>query len=197
MDLRSILQVPRPGCGPDAPERLPWLPAGRCLSRVRSALPHRRITEVACNVHARRRFVEAADLLKSPGRPHEALAFYKELFRIERQIKGLTDEERLRARQERTVPLLTRFKAWLDNAVRSVLPKDSLGEAVHYALRHWSALTKFTEAGHLDASNNYAERCMRAVAVGRKAFLFVGSEHGPGMPLRSTVHWLNRVRRIR
>jgi transposase len=135
-----------------------------------------KITEVACNVHARRRFVEAADLLKSPGRPHEALAFYKELFRIERQIKGLTDEERLRARQERTVPLLTRFKAWLDNTVHSVLPKDSLGEAVHYALRHWSALTRFTEAGHLDASNNFAECCMRAVAVGRKAFLFVGSE---------------------
>lgn len=135
-----------------------------------------KITEVACNVHARRRFVEAADLLKNPGRPHEALAFYKALFRIERQIKGLTDNERLRVRQERTVPVLTRFKAWLDNAVHSVLPKDSLGEAVHYALKHWTALTRFTEAGHLDASNNFAERCMRAVAIGRKAFLFVGSE---------------------
>ena len=135
-----------------------------------------KITEVACNVHARRRFVEAADLLKRPGRPHEALAFYREIFRIERQIKGFTDEERLVARQERTVPLLAKFKAWLDNAVHSVLPKDSLGEAVHYALKHWSALTRFTEAGHLDASNNYAERCMRAVAVGRKAFLFIGSE---------------------
>lgn len=123
-----------------------------------------------------RHFVEAADLLKTPGRPDEALAFYREIFRIERQIKGLTDEERLRARQERTVPLLVKFKAWLDTAVHSVLPKDSLGEAVHYALKHWGALTRFTEAGDLDASNNYAERCMRAVAVGRKAFLFVGSE---------------------
>ena len=135
-----------------------------------------RIREVACNVHARRRFVEAADLLKSPGRPHQALAFYKELFRIERQIKSLTDAERLRERQHRTVPLLTRFKAWLDNVAHSVLPKDTLGEAVHYALKHWSALTRFTEAGHLEASNNYAERCMRTVAVGRKAYLFVGSE---------------------
>jgi hypothetical protein len=72
--------------------------------------------------------------------------------------------------------LLTQFKAWLDNAVHSVLPKDSLGEAIHYALRHWTALTRFTEAGHLDASNNFAERLMRSVAVGRKAFLFVGSE---------------------
>ncbi len=120
--------------------------------------------------------MEAVDLLKSPGRPHEALAFHKELFRIERKIKGLTDEERFRARQEGTVPLLTRFKAWLDHTVHSVLPKDSLWEAVHYASKHWAALTKFTEAGHLDASNNFAERCMRAVAIGRKAFLFVGSE---------------------
>ena len=135
-----------------------------------------KITEVACNVHARRRFVEAADLLKSPSRPHEALAFYTEIFRIEGQIRDLPNEERLRARQERTVPLLAKFKAWLDHAVHSVLPKDSLGEAAHYALKYWSALTRFTEAGHLDASNNYAERCMRAVAVGRKAFLFVGSE---------------------
>jgi hypothetical protein len=60
--------------------------------------------------------------------------------------------------------------------VHTVLPKDSLREAIHYALRHWTALSRFTEAGHLDASNNFAERCMRAVAVGRKAFLFVGSE---------------------
>lgn len=54
-----------------------------------------------------------------------------------------------------------------------MLPKDSLGEAIHYALRRWTALTRFTEAGHVDASNNFAERLMRSVA--RKAFLFLGS----------------------
>jgi transposase len=70
-----------------------------------------KIIEVACNVHAWRKFVEAADLLKDPGRPHEALAFYRELFRIERRIKDLSDEERLRERQEKTVPLLAQFKA--------------------------------------------------------------------------------------
>ncbi|MHB1870631.1 MAG: IS66 family transposase [Steroidobacteraceae bacterium] len=78
-----------------------------------------------------------ADLLKTPrGRPHEALAAYKELVGIERQIKDVSDEERLRARREPTVPLLTQFKAWLDNAVHSVVPKDCLGEAIHYALTH-------------------------------------------------------------
>jgi hypothetical protein len=98
------------------------------------------------------------------------------LFRIERRIKDLSDEARLQERQRHSVPLLNQFKAWLDHAVHTVLPKDSLGIAVNYALKHWDALTTFIKAGHLDASNNYAERCMRPVAVGRKAFLFVGSE---------------------
>ena len=110
-------------------------------------------------MHARRRFVEAAELLEKPGRPHEALAFYKQLFRVERQIKHLSDEERLRERQDKSVPLLAQFKAWLDNAVHSVLPKDSLGQAIHYALKHWTALTRFTEAGHLDASKAMISYC--------------------------------------
>jgi len=63
--------------------------------------------------------------------------------------------------------LLDRFKTWLDQAVHTVLPKDTLGIAVNYALKHWDALTHFTKAGHLDASNNYAERCMRPVATER------------------------------
>lgn len=57
-----------------------------------------------------------------------------------------------------------------------MLPKNTFGIAVNYALKHWEALRNFTKAGHLDASNNYAERCMRPVAIRRKAFLFVGSE---------------------
>jgi transposase len=88
----------------------------------------------------------------------------------------LSDEERLRERQEMTVPLLAQFKAWLDHAVHTVLPKDTFGIAVNYAPKHWDALMNFTKAGHLDASNNYAERCMRPVAIGRKAFLFVSSK---------------------
>jgi transposase len=55
------------------------------------------------------------------------------------------------------VPILTQFKAWLDNAVHTVLPKDTFGIAVNYALKHWEALTAFTKAGHLEASNNFAE----------------------------------------
>jgi len=127
-------------------------------------------------VHARRNFVEAADPLKTPGRPHEALAFYKAIFRIDRQIRDLSEADRLKERLKKSVPLLAQFKACLDQAVHNVLPKDSLVIAVNYAVKHWDALTNFTTAGHLVASNNHAERCMLTVAVGRKAFLFVGFE---------------------
>ena len=102
----------------------------------------------------------------------------------------------MRERQEKPVPLLKRFKAWLDQAVHPVLPKDSLGIAVNYALKHWDALTNFTIAGHLEASNNFAERCMRSVAVGRKAFLFVGSDVRVTRQ-RSTIHWWGPARRIK
>jgi transposase len=135
-----------------------------------------KILEVACVVHARRKFVQAAELLKAPSRAHEAIRFFKALFRIEREIALLTDEERYQERQRRSVPILQDFKTWLDRQANAVLPKSALGEAVGYTLRHWEALCRYTEAGHLEASNNFAERCMRSVAVGRKAFLFVGSE---------------------
>jgi transposase len=135
-----------------------------------------RIREVACLVHARRKFVEAAELLKTPGRPHEAVRFFKALFRIERQIESLTDEQRYTERQRCSVPILKDFKTWLEVQALAVLPKSALGEAVGYTLRHWEALCRYTEAGYLEASNNFAEQCMRTVAVGRKAFLFVGSE---------------------
>ncbi len=127
-------------------------------------------------MHARRKFVEATDLLKTSVQPHQALAFYKAIFRIERQIRDLSEADRPKERLKKTVPLLAPFNARLDQAVHSVLPKDSHGIAVNYALKHWEALTNFITAGHLEASNNYAKRCMRTVAVGRKAFLFVGSE---------------------
>jgi hypothetical protein len=89
-----------------------------------------RIREVACLVHARRKLVEAAELLKTPGRPHEAVKFFKALFRIERQIESLTDEQRYAERQRCSVPILKDFKSWLDVQALAVLPKSALGEAV-------------------------------------------------------------------
>lgn len=134
------------------------------------------IQEVACWAHARRKFVEVAELMKTPGRAHEALAFIRALYRIERQSRSLNDAERHAERQRRAVPVLDAFKAWLGTQANAVLPKSGLGNAVQYALKNWQALTRYTGQGYLEADNNFAERCLRPVAVGRKAFLFVGSE---------------------
>ena len=78
--------------------------------------------------------------------------------------------------QARSVPILNAFKAWLDIQVHAVLPKSALGNAVLYTLRNWDALCRYTDAGYLEPDNNYAEQCLRPVALGRKNFLFVGSE---------------------
>ena len=134
------------------------------------------IREVACWVHARRKFVEVTELMKEPGRAHEAIAYIQQLYRIERQIRPLTDAERHEHRQRRSVPLLNAFKAWLDVQVNAVLPKSALGTAVLYTLKNWDALCRYTDQGYLEPDNNYAERCLRPVALGRKNFLFVGSE---------------------
>jgi transposase len=134
------------------------------------------IQEIACWVHCRRKYVEVTQLMSAPGRAHEALRFIKELYRIERQIRHLSDAERHAQRQARAVPLLTSFKSWLDIQVHAVLPKSALSTAVLYTLKNWDALCRYTEAGFLEPDNNYAEQCMRPIALGRKNFLFVGSE---------------------
>jgi hypothetical protein len=116
--------------------------------------------------------------MKEPGRAHEALRFIRKLYRIERQIKPLSDEERRQQRQLCSVPVLHQFKAWLDVQANAVLPKSLLGNAIQYTLKNWDALCRYTEQGYLELDNNYAEQCMRPVAIGRKSFLFVGSERG-------------------
>ena len=134
------------------------------------------IQEIACWVHCRRKYVEVAELMTTPGRAHEALRFIKRLYRIKRQIRSLSDEQRLQQRQAHAIPILQEFKVWLDIQANAVLPKSALGNAVQYTLKNWEALCRYTEAGYLEPDNNYAEQCLRPVAVGRKAFLFVGSE---------------------
>ena len=110
-------------------------------------------------------------------RPHEAIQFIRALYRIERQIKTLNDDDRKQARQERSVPILNAFKAWLDVQANAVLPKSGLGQAMQYALKNWTTLCRYTDEGYLEADNNYAAQCLwRPVALGRKNFLFVGWE---------------------
>src|SRR5262245_3901808 len=88
------------------------------------------------------------------------------------------DAVRLRLRQEQTGPQLAAFATWQEGQVPVVLPKSPMGQAVAYARRHWIALTRFTGHGFLNIDNNASERALRAMAVGRKNWLFAGSDAG-------------------
>jgi transposase len=135
-----------------------------------------RIIEVACNAHARRKFYEArgSDALRS----HQALAYYRQLYELERQAKDFSDAQRLQMRQDLSVPILGQFLQWLEAQRLEVLPKSPMAEALGYALNNWAALVRYTEAGYLVIDNNVAEREMKRIAIGRKNWLFVGSPQG-------------------
>jgi transposase len=135
-----------------------------------------RIIEVACNAHARRKFYEArgSDALRS----HQALAYYRQLYELERQAKDFGDAQRLQMRQELSLPILEQFHQWLLAQRPEVLPKSPMGEAIAYTLNNWEALRRYTEAGFLAIDNNVAEREMKKIAIGRKNWLSIGSPHG-------------------
>jgi hypothetical protein len=135
-----------------------------------------RIIEVACNAHARRKFYEArgSDAMRS----HQALAYYRQLYELERQAKDFNDEQRLQMRQELSLSILEQFHQWLLARRPEVLPKSPMGEAIAYALNNWEALRRYTEAGFLAIDNNVAEREMKRIAVGRKNWLTIGSPRG-------------------
>lgn len=135
-----------------------------------------RIIEVACNAHARRKFYEArgSDALRS----HQALAYYRQLYELERQAKDFSDVQRLQMRQDLSVPILGQFHQWLEAQRPEVLPKSPMAEALGYALNNWAALVRYTEAGFLAIDNNVAEREMKRIAIGRKNWLTVGSPRG-------------------
>lgn len=133
-------------------------------------------TLVGCWAHARRRFVEAKD--SDPLRSHTALVYIGDLYRIEREWRAVDPEMRATARQSVALPILEKFKAWLEVEAGKVLPKCPMGEAIRYALNQWESLVAYIRDGNLDPDNNFAEREMRRVVLGRKNYLFVGSDNG-------------------
>jgi transposase len=135
-----------------------------------------RIEEVACHAHARRKFHEARH--SNAAAAHQALAYYGQLYEIERQAKDQSEAVRLQMRQDLAVPILEKFHAWLLEQQRLLLPKEPFCEALHYALNQWAALCRYTTAGFLAIDNNWAEREMKRIAIGRKNWLFFGSEQG-------------------
>jgi transposase len=136
-----------------------------------------RLVEVACWAHARRKLYDVHLATASPA-AEEALARIAELFAIEAGISGRGPAERLAVRQQRTVPLLEQLRLFLDDTLARISAKSSLAGAIRYARTRWAALCRFTTDGRLEMSNNAAERAIRPLALGRKNYLFAGSDAG-------------------
>lgn len=136
-----------------------------------------RIQEVGCWAHVRRKFYDLYQVHASPITA-EALERIGQLYAIEREIRGRPPEERREVRQARTRPLLESLHEWLQSALIRLSTKSDTAAAVKYALGHWQALVRFCEDGRLEIDNNAAERALRAIALGRKNYLFAGSDEG-------------------
>jgi transposase len=134
------------------------------------------VVEVGCWAHARRKFVEAE--ATSPAPAHEAVARIKALYAIEHEAKDLDATARAAARQTKAGPLLDALKNWLDREHAQVVPKTPIADASHYALNQWTALTVYVTDGELAIDNNAAERAIKPFAIGRKNWLFFGSDRG-------------------
>jgi len=136
-----------------------------------------RLVEVACWSHARRKFYDVHHTTASPI-ALDALQRIGALFAIESSIRGQSPERRAAARQEHARPLLDQLKAFLDASLTRISGKSTLAQAIRYALSRWAALNRYTTDGRLEMSNNAAERAMRPLVLGRKNYLFCGSDAG-------------------
>lgn len=136
-----------------------------------------RILEAACWAHARRKFFELHMAHASPIAA-EALKRIGVLYEIEAEIRGQLPEARQQVRAARAGPILEGFRVWLTERLTKISQKSALAEAIRYALTRWTALTRYVADGRIEIDNNAAERALRAVAIGRKNFLFAGSDAG-------------------
>jgi transposase len=146
------------------------------------------ITSALCWAHARRQFFELADIAANARRGKDAAAIspialeavkrIDTLFDIERGINGQNAEERLRVRKEQSAPLLTALESWLREQRARLSNSSSVAKPIDYMLRRWDRFARFIEDGRICLTNNAAERALRGFALGRKSWLFAGSERG-------------------
>jgi hypothetical protein len=147
-----------------------------------------RSSKICAGGHARRKFFELGDIAANARRAKnappispialEAVKRIDALFTIEREINGFSAAKRLAARRERCAPLVDAFEGWM-RAERAKLSRDAaIAKAIDYMLTRWPAFTRVLEDGRICLSNNAAERALRGLALGRKSWLFAGSERG-------------------
>ena len=178
------------------------------------------IYEVACWAHARRKFYDI-HLAHASSTTTEALARIGALYGIEEEIRRQPAELRCALRQARARPLLDSLRSWMEKMLGSLSSKSETAAAIRYALSHWRALTRYVDDGLLEIDNSAAERSLRAVVMGRKNYLFMGSDSGgqraaalysligtaklnrldPGLYLRTVLaqipeHPINRIKQL-
>jgi len=150
------------------------------------------VIEALCWSHARRKFFVLADIAAAakrhkkkglPGAVISPLAFeavrrIDALFDIEREINGLSAPERLAARAERSAPLVADLETWMREERARLSRHAPVAQAMDYLLKRWPGFTRFLEDGRICLTNNAAERALRGLALGRKSWLFAGSDRG-------------------
>jgi transposase len=136
-----------------------------------------RIREAACWAHVRRKFFDLRQAHASPLAT-EAIERIGQLYAIESEVRGRPPDERQRVRDTRSRPLLTSLQEWFKAALTKLSRKSETAAAIGYALARWPALVRYCDDGLLEIDNNAAERALRAVALGRKNYLFAGSDSG-------------------
>jgi transposase len=135
------------------------------------------LIEVACWSHCRRKFYDVHHATASPI-ALEVMERMGELFSVEKAIHGFAPERRVAARQEHAKPRIEALKAFLEQSLRQISAKSALAGAIRYSLTRWNALCRHLANGRLEMTNNAAERAMRPLALGRKNYLFCGSDAG-------------------
>jgi transposase len=154
----------------------------RCLPNRQQASYYKlydtkRITEVACWAHFRRKIFDIHATKPTPLTT-DLLERIGQLYEIEAEVRGQHSDIRRRSRQDRLQPLIQVLRQVLDDALRRLSPKSEMAKAIAYGRKRWTALTRFLDDGRLEVDNNIAERAIRRVALGRKNWLFADSKAG-------------------
>jgi transposase len=131
--------------------------------------------ELACLAHVRRKFFDLHKANQSPM-AKEALERIAQLYAVEAQAQDLSIEQRQRLRQVQAKPLLETLHTWLHGTLAKTAPGGASAKALSYALKRWPAVIRYADTGHLPIDNNLTENCIRPIALGRKNWLFVGTE---------------------
>jgi transposase len=135
------------------------------------------VREAACWAHVRRKFIDLHELHQS-AIAGQMLDRIGALYVVEKEIRGHSPDERRAARHERSRPLLDAMKPWMEQTLSTLSQKSATAKAFGYAITRWEALERFCDDGRIEIDNNAAERALRCVAIGRKNYLFAGSDAG-------------------